>query len=607
MNYLHFLKAKSFKFTSLFLISLIISFSVSAQTDNPYTRLWKIAKGEKVLSGSLNHDERYTSSPESRKNDKWWIGGFWMKEKNKTYLSTEEVNKTVHPYQGSFTVQGPGVLALYSQVTGWDGGPKVVISEKKSDKVVSPYKIRLYWNKKKNRWVKKYSHKNLHRPIQPEAIFKGPFHKIKEGERDTFEVSINSRDWNNFPGSGEWAYPSPQGIDYEIWYFPLKNGKVISTNPITPKIEEPREDSKYAGYIMAIMGKKDGSIQRLEHVNDKKGKKLKKGDKVYFDDILVANDVMVKIILDSYEDEPLVMMKANTKVQIEYVKREPKGGIRSFLVFMGKLFFRDQGVDKDGYRIILSNAAVGVEGTMFDVEYNQELKKTTINLFEGKLNIKCTEEGSKPFSIEGKNQVIIKQNCNYSITGLNSSNNTPQHAGWPVNSNTNKPATTTFFEDFSNGFTNFSVDDPKPTLENGKLMWKTAYFRNTTFNWDLPIENVAVEFDGYCAKNGFNVYLRNEKDLGYEIILGGWGNKQSGSQFGKKGANRKLVDGKVWNPKQWHHYKIVRKGDNMAAYCDGVLIFQRNIPEHFEGPAKLWFNSHNSPVGLDNVKVYNVQ
>ena len=74
-----------------------------------------------------------------------------------------------------------------------------------------------------------------------------------------------------------------------------------------------------------------------------------------------------------------------------------------------------------------------------------------------------------------------------------------------------------------------------------------------------------------------------------------------------KRANRKLIDGKVWNPKQWHHYKIVRKGDNLAAYCDGKIIFQRSIPGHFEGPAKLWLNSHNSPVGLDNVKVYSVQ
>ena len=82
-----------------------------------------------------------------------------------------------------------------------------------------------------------------------------------------------------------------------------------------------------------------------------------------------------------------------------------------------------------------------------------------------------------------------------------------------------------FFEDFSDGFTVFTVDDPKASINNGKLMWKTKYFLNTKFKWDVPIEDVAIEFDGYCVKNGFNVYLRNDKNLGYTIILGGWGNK----------------------------------------------------------------------------------
>jgi len=277
MNYLISIKKTSIRFIFvLFFSLLLISFPASAQTDNPYARLWKIAEGKDVLYGSHDLNERYTSSNESRKRGEWWIGGFWMKEKNKNYLPTKEVNEIVHPQKGSFTVQGPGVLVVYSQATGWDGGPKVIIQEKKTEKVFSPYNIRLYWNKNKNRWVKKYSHKNLHRPIQPEAIYKGPFDKIKEGDIKTFQVSVNSRDWNNFPGTGEMAYPSPQGIDFEIWYFPLKGGKVLSVNPVTPKVEEPREDSKYAGYIMAIMGKKDGSIQRLEHAYDTKGKKLKK-------------------------------------------------------------------------------------------------------------------------------------------------------------------------------------------------------------------------------------------------------------------------------------------------------------------------------------------
>ena len=104
----------------------------------------------------------------------------------------------------------------------------------------------------------------------------------------------------------------------------------------------------------------------------------------------------------------------------------------------------------------------------------------------------------------------------------------------------------------------------------------------------------------------FNVFLYNQEQLGYTMILGGWHNRKSGSDYGNRGANRELVNGQVWNLKQWHHYKIVRSGNSLSAYCDDRLIFERTITKHFDGLGTLQFNSWNSRLGIDNVRFHSI-
>ncbi|MBU1338453.1 MAG: hypothetical protein KKD56_05240, partial [Acidobacteria bacterium] len=84
---------------------------------------------------------------------------------------------------------------------------------------------------------------------------------------------------------------------------------------------------------------------------------------------------------------------------------------------------------------------------------------------------------------------------------------------------------------------------------------------------------------------------------------GGWFNTKSGSDVGKSGQNRELVNSKVWEAKRWHHYKIVRNGDILQTFCDGRKIYERTVTSRFSGTGYLKFNSYATRIGIDNVKV----
>ena len=89
----------------------------------------------------------------------------------------------------------------------------------------------------------------------------------------------------------------------------------------------------------------------------------------------------------------------------------------------------------------------------------------------------------------------------------------------------------------------------------------------TTFKWKIPMENVAIEFDGYTENNGFGINWLNDEKLGYSVTFGGWFNTKSGSYFGEQAKNEELVDGAVYTVKKWHRYKILRQGNYLSGYC----------------------------------------
>jgi hypothetical protein len=161
---------------------------------------------------------------------------------------------------------------------------------------------------------------------------------------------------------------------------------------------------------------------------------------------------------------------------------------------------------------------------------------------------------------------------------------------------------------------NFSATNKNWTLpenaeiKNGQLSWHTGSGTNLLkLNKKIPFENICIEFDGMSKKNGFNIHLVNDKNIGYIWILGGWYNTQSGSDIGLPAEQRKLVTGKLWTPGKWNHYKVSKIGRHLKGFCNNNLIFDRITEQKYQGLGNLFFDSWNTIININNIKIYKPQ
>lgn len=145
------------------------------------------------------------------------------------------------------------------------------------------------------------------------------------------------------------------------------------------------------------------------------------------------------------------------------------------------------------------------------------------------------------------------------------------------------------------------------TSEKG-LMWDSGNFRSISWRRPISMENVVIEFDGWCAVNGLGVYWLNDEKLGYFMTLGGWFNARSCSDgrfrgIGTPVEQREYVEGAHIQLGRWQRYKIVRSGDWLDYYVDGVRIIHRQIPSRYDGKGTLHFSSWGSAIGVDNLTI----
>jgi len=200
-------------------------------------------------------------------------------------------------------------------------------------------------------------------------------------------------------------------------------------NEIEHKVKSTKNQP--AGHIEAIIANNVGGKLIRTTRRGQTGEQLKKGDKVYWGDILLAGDgTMVKIILTDLDDQPaVVMMKAGTRIQFDKKTKNKKGGI---LLFVNKLFFKGDGRDHNGFKVITSNDIAGVEGTMFEITYEPNSGKTTVSVFEGVVSMKCKNSDEPPILINAGKHASMDKACGFEITNLTPANNTPKKSGWDI-------------------------------------------------------------------------------------------------------------------------------------------------------------------------------
>ncbi len=390
----------------LYIIFILTCLQGYAQQGNYKSGQWASVGGKMLLSGNHKFTESWTSDNESRQNEQYWKGEYYTpKNKRKYYPWNDVVKNSVSPYLGQITVEGPCNIGLYQRGMG---AIITLIYEGTNERFAC-------WNNTLRRTSENGNWLGTIKDFNPKGEYWG---YIPKKVTVTLNVFANMGSYNNIANTQEFAYRAPQDIEYEVWFFPRGEGsKVINVSNEKPKT--------MAGFIQAIIGK--GKICRW---SGGKEVELKTGDKLYHDDIIISKDnALAKIILDNFEDKPLIMLKAGTKIQLIESPKTKKTGIFSYF---GKLLFKGNGSDHHGFQIRTSNCITAVAGTMVDFEYNQTNETTTVNLFEGQLNVECSQGLAKPFLMSGKMQLIMKSNCEFTLSELTDLNNTPQKFGWPV-------------------------------------------------------------------------------------------------------------------------------------------------------------------------------
>jgi len=157
-----------------------------------------------------------------------------------------------------------------------------------------------------------------------------------------------------------------------------------------------------------------------------------------------------------------------------------------------------------------------------------------------------------------------------------------------------------FSDDFSSGLGNWDTRHIQPELSGGKLYWNEPGHKALSTKQSFPFENIVIEFDAWCEKDGLPVRWENEQGQGYLVALGAWGNTLSLSGYGRGGIENVYGNHITFN--DWHHYRFVRQGDLLKASIDGKEVISRQILTRFDGTGTLRFHSY-SRVGIDNVRI----
>ncbi|MFK5959108.1 MAG: DNRLRE domain-containing protein [Lutibacter sp.] len=389
----------TFIITNLFFLLFLLGTNPASAQGNSKAGQWAKAGGEIILSGNHNFTQTWSSHAYSRQdNNKYWPGGFWGKREPQIPFDAV-VKNSVYPLKGQITVLGPGNIGLFQK---GKKGARIVMNDSETKIGFVPWTNTIGTLKDYN----------------VNGEFWGA---VPAGTEITLDITAIMSMYNNQGGTGEISFIAPQEIEYEIWYFPREGGKVISVSEVNVfgeiDSDEPKGEKnlgKPLGYIMTIMGSENGTIERMKSVKDITGEKLKKGDVIYENDILLSRNVMVKVSM-YYPDNPFVMMKYNTKIKFTKRAYNKPGGI---INFFGKLFFKGSGTDHRGFKIVTSNAITGCEGTEFETTYNPETGETSVSVFEGIVSFECNTGTAAPVYLKAGMSASMDKNCN--ITSDNS-------------------------------------------------------------------------------------------------------------------------------------------------------------------------------------------
>lgn len=133
-----------------------------------------------------------------------------------------------------------------------------------------------------------------------------------------------------------------------------------------------------------------------EWISAKEGMELKVED-------LIATSFSSSVIL-KYSDGSTIKIKEVTQLDISRLTKDKQKAIRTLLrMRTGKIeakIHREAGIDSD-FKVFTPTSTISVRGTIFNVEYNNETKETSVLVEEGEVSV--TDE-------DGNGEVIVNAN-----------------------------------------------------------------------------------------------------------------------------------------------------------------------------------------------------
>ncbi|MCW8795907.1 MAG: DNRLRE domain-containing protein [Chlorobium sp.] len=201
----------------LLLTSVLVAGTVWAQSSSPLASQWRNAGGIMVAKGG----QHYVNG--------WFLaqnGKYWKNDENQRAIppehSPEEVNRDVLVKKGRITLKGPGRIGRALWFKG--NATAYLIEPGAKDGFIVATLGSQRMNKVNGRWSGTWVDDIAFRKVD---LSKPDHGWIPAGVTKTFDVYCRS-DWNDFGAWGR-GYAADKDVQFEFWYFPVKDGKVISS------------------------------------------------------------------------------------------------------------------------------------------------------------------------------------------------------------------------------------------------------------------------------------------------------------------------------------------------------------------------------------------
>jgi hypothetical protein len=583
------------------------------------TEQWSRAGGQKIFSANIQFKNTYSTDGRI-----WWEGDPWATAEKRKIVDAQALNKAVSPLIGQITVKGSGHIALIEKC---ENHASIKIQNNADSSIFYPF--RNTFAKAKNGTISE----------KLADFTPGEFWgKIPENQTLTLDIyaAMAIHDVNIY---GLKAYGAPQSVDMELWFFPGKNGKVdnikvISSKNCTGSGNNLKPADSIDTPVSTIFADADAYVYAYNYRNWNRSNRggshqIRAGWHpvggesrafIKFDLKNINKNKFQRAVLRLYHFQH----SGNDNVKLGIYRVTGKWDEGSDIYHSGKVektapsgvLSWEQQPDSDRHLIASFNPGTGMRNYV-----NIDITSLVREWINGSANYGLEIKPIPPFDRNTPEsfQYFASKERDRNLDNPKGVNKAPAlliyHNG---NSNNNvtkiqktEPIDTSalqlpFSDNFASAKYKLNWILPKNSkIENGRLSWHTGPATNLLkLKKKIPFENICIEFDAMTKNNGFNIHLIKENNIGYIWIMGGWYNTQSGSDIGGPGKRRKLVPGKLWSPGEWNHYKVCKTGDHLKGFFNNKLIFDRITKQKYEGLGNLYFDSWESVINVNNIKIY---